>query len=53
MHAQLSSREISLKFLSRCARNEGLGESALLARAIIYNFHEMGELANKNLILIA
>ena len=53
MHAQLSRREIRLKFLSRCARNEGSGESALLARAISYNFHEMGKLANENLILIA
>ena len=43
MHAQLSSRKISLKFLSRCARREGSGESALLARAISYNFHKMGE----------
>ena len=47
------SREISLKFLSRCAISEGLEESALLARAISYNFQEMGELANENLILIA
>ena len=53
MHAQLSRREIRLKFLSRCARNEGSGESSLLARAISYNFHEMGKLANENLILIA
>ena len=53
MHAYLSSREISLKFLSRCARSEGSGESAPLASAISYNFHEMGELADENLILIA
>ena len=52
MHAQLSSREI-FKFLSRCARSEGSGETALLARARNYNFHEMGELAYENLILIA
>ena len=53
MQAQLSSRDISLKFLSLCVRSEGSGESALLARAISFNFHEMGELANENLILIA
>ena len=44
---------LSLKFLSGCARSEGSGESTLLARAISYNFHGMGELANENLILIA
>ena len=53
MHAQLSSRKISIKFLSQCARSEGSGESALLARVISYSFLEMDELANENLILIA
>ena len=53
MHAYLSSREISLKFLSRCARSEGSCKSAPLASVISYNFHEMGELADENLILIA
>ena len=52
MHAQLSGRKISLKFLLRCARSEGSGESALFALAISYNVHEMGELANENLILV-
>ena len=38
-HVQLSSRKISLKFLSQCVRSEGSDESALLACAISYNFH--------------
>ena len=52
-HAQLSSREIRLNVLSRCARSEGSGKSALLACATSYNFREIGELAYENLILIA
>ena len=52
MHAQLSSREM-FNFFSQCARSEGSGETALLARARSYNFHEMGKLAYENLILIA
>ena len=52
MHAQLSSRKLCLIFLLRCPRSEGSGESALLARAISYNVHETGELANENLLLI-
>ena len=53
MHTQLSSRKIGLELLSECARSEGSGESVLLARAINYNFQEMGELPNENLIINA
>ena len=47
-HALLSSWEISLKFLSRCARSEA--QVNLRCSHVRYvtsnNFHEIGELAN-------